>query len=131
MFNVRTNEKISIKKIYKDFENKKKLNKNEIANIEINEKATINNTDILVSKTNNLIFTSSIKVTYIHVARDSKIIKSERVQFNFRNQKVYGYISKVDEKENSSIVSFLTIELENKIYITEYSKFDELAIFSM
>ena len=27
--------------------------------------------------------------------------------------------------------SFLTIELENKIYITEYSKFDELAIFSM
>ncbi len=131
LYNARTNEKISIKKIYKNFEDKKRLNKNEIANIEINEKATINNTDILVSKTNNLTFTSSIKVTYIHIARDSKFSKSQRVQLNFRNQKVFGYISKVDEKENSSIVSFLTIELENKIFVTEYLKFDEFAIFSM
>ena len=131
LYNARTNEKITVKKIFKDFDSKKTIQKNETANVQINEKATLNNSDILLKEVNNLIQTSSIKVTYVHISREIEISKSQRIQLNFRNQKVNGYISKIENKQNSSIISFLTIELENKIFLTEYSKFSALAVFSI
>ena len=62
LYNARTNQKISVRKIFKDFDSKKEIQKNETANIQINEKATLNNSDILLKDVNNLIHTSSKKL---------------------------------------------------------------------
>ena len=86
LYNARTNQKISVRKYLKTLIQKNN-SKNETANIQINEKATLNNSDILLKDVNNLIHTSSIKVTYVHISREIEVSKSQRIQLNFRNQK--------------------------------------------
>ena len=80
LYNARTNQKISVRKIFKDFDSKKTIQKNETANVQINEKATLNNSDILLKEVNNLIQTSSIKVTYV--------ISQERLNFKITKNSI-------------------------------------------
>ena len=128
--NIRTNEIVTINKIYKNFKEQKILESGEVGNITFDEKATINKSDILVSNNETLKYTSSIKCTLVLLDKENNLSLSERMLIIFKNQKSYGFISKIEKRENSNIIFSITFELESKIIISEYETYDKLSVFN-
>ena len=89
LVNLRTKEKVTVKNLYKNFEN----NVSKIdgyGSISFNEDINILNGDIISNVSNNTV-TNSAKATIISISNE-EIISNKKHIFIFNHKSIYGYL---------------------------------------
>ena len=128
LVNLRTKEKVTVKKLYKNFEN----NVSKIdgyGSISFNEDINILNGDIISNISNNTV-TNSAKATIISISNE-EIISNKKYIFIFNHKSIYGYLR---NRENNQQIKFneiseVYLEFEDtnvvgtKDFLTKISKF--------
>ena len=128
LVNLRTKEKITVKKLYKNFEN----NVSKIdgyGSISINEDINILNGDIISNISNNTI-TSSAKATIISISNE-EIISNKKYIFIFNHKSIHGYLRnrEINQQITFNEISEVYLEFEDtnvvgtNDFLTKISKF--------
>ena len=119
-FNLRTQEEVILKEIYKEGK-KSKLLKNENGAIVLGSEISLTKHDVL-SSSKSLGFSNSFKARIVWCSK-KELILSKRFKIKFRHGESNGFISKSNlkqTKENS--ISEVTVELETPLNIDSYEK---------
>jgi len=128
LINLRSKEKITIKKLYKNFNNN--ISKIDgYGSVSINEDINILNGDIISNISNNTV-TNSAKATIISISNE-EIISNKKYIFIFNHKNINGYLRNKDRKNkikfNDISEVYLEFEDSNVIgtndFLTKISKF--------
>ena len=128
LINLRSKEKITVKKLYKNFNNN--ISKIDgYGSVSINEDINILNGDIISNISNNTV-TNSAKATIISISNE-EIISNKKYIFIFNHKNINGYLRNKDKKNkikfNDISEVYLEFEDSNVIgtddFLTKISKF--------
>ena len=118
--NVYTGETSKVEKIYANFSKNHLESFSKNIAIKLSDEISINTGDNLVLDGSKYINSSSFKSKVIWTG-DEKVLKGKRYLFCFHSKQVYGFVSKIEEKDFSkNMVSTIQVELEDEVNIDTY-----------